>query len=170
VGTRPLDDVACYPRLTRRTFLPSLRGSRMTVRVQRTFEFAAPVEAVWEFIADPAKRAGAISVVDSFDLDGEGGATWHVALPIPVVSSTVTVETEEVARDPPHNVQFVGRSRVFSVRGEHTVEETPEGSRLVNEFVVDGRLPGVERFFERNLDTELSNLEAALRADLGLAA
>jgi carbon monoxide dehydrogenase subunit G len=139
----------------------------MTVRVSRTFEFSAPVEAVWEFIADPAKRAGAISVVDSFTVDGTD-ATWQVALPIPVVNSTVTVETEETARDPPRHVQFVGTSRVFRVRGEHTVEETPEGCRLVNEFVVDGRLPGVERFFKKNLDGELSNLEAALRRDLGL--
>lgn len=141
----------------------------MTVRVSRTFEFAAPVEAVWEFIADPAKRAGAISVVDSFEVDGQD-ATWQVALPIPVVSSTITVETEETARDPPYNVQFVGTSKVFRVRGEHTVEKAGDGCRLVNEFVVDGRLPGVERFFNRNLDDELSNLEAALRRDLGLTA
>ncbi|ESS06816.1 MAG: polyketide cyclase / dehydrase and lipid transport [uncultured archaeon A07HB70] len=93
-----------------------------------------------------------------------------MALPIPVVRSTVTVETEETAREPPRNVQFVGTSKVFRVRGEHTVEETADGCRLVNEFVVDGRIPGVERFFQRNLDQELSNLEAALRRDLGLAA
>jgi carbon monoxide dehydrogenase subunit G len=141
----------------------------MTVRVSRTFEFAAPVEDVWEFIADPAKRAGAISVVASFEVDAPD-ATWQVALPIPVVRSTVTVETEETARNPPHYVQFVGTSRVFRVRGEHTVEETEEGCRLVNEFVVDGRLPGVERFFEKNFDDELSNLESALRRDLGLTA
>ncbi len=141
----------------------------MTVRVSRTFEFAAQVDAVWEFIADPAKRAGAISVVDSFDVDGRD-ATWEVSLPLPVVRSTVTVETEETAREPPRNVQFVGTSKVFRVQGEHTVEETAEGCRLVNEFVVDGRIPGVERFFRTNLDRELSNLEAALRRDLGLAA
>lgn len=138
----------------------------MTVRVSRTFEFTAPVEDVWSFIADPARRAGAISVVESYDVDGRD-AVWQVSLPIPVVRSTVTVETEEVSRDPPRNVQFVGTSKVFRVRGEHTVEETAEGCRLVNEFVVDGRLPGVERFFQTNLDEELSNLEAALRRDLG---
>ncbi|MFB6255991.1 MAG: polyketide cyclase, partial [Haloplanus sp.] len=42
--------------------------------------------------------------------------------------------------------------------------------RLHNEFVVDGRLPGVERFFKKRLDTELDNLESALRRDLGLPA
>lgn len=141
----------------------------MTVRVSRTFEFTAPVEDVWSFIADPAKRAGAISVVESYDVDGRD-AVWQVSLPIPIVRSTVTVETEEVSRDPPRNVRFVGTSKVFRVRGEHTVEETAEGCRLVNEFVVDGRLPGVERFFQTNLDEELSNLEAALRRDLGESA
>ncbi|MFB6123744.1 MAG: SRPBCC family protein [Haloferacaceae archaeon] len=141
----------------------------MTVRVRRTFEFDVPGERVWEFIADPGKRAGAISVVDDFDIEGRT-ATWHVRLPIPVVNSTIAVETEDVARDEPRHVKFVGRSRVMQVTGEHTVEETPDGCRLHNEFVVDGRLPGVERYFERHLDDELANLETALRRDLGLKA
>jgi hypothetical protein len=56
------------------------------------------------------------------------------------------------------------------VVGEHTVEPSEDGCRLVNEFVVDGKLPGVERFFRRELDSELDNLEAALRDALGLPA
>ena len=142
----------------------------MTVRVSRTFEFEVPAERVWEFIADPAKRAEAISVVEDFSVDGDGAATWHVRLPIPLIDSTVTVETRDVTREPPRYVEFTGRSRVMSVSGEHTIEPTESGCRLHNEFVVDGRLPGVERFFERHLDAELDNLEAALRRDLGLAA
>ena len=35
-------------------------------------------------------------------------------------------------------------------------------------FTVDGRVPGVERFFKRNMDQELDNLEAAIAAELGL--
>ncbi|EMA00147.1 SRPBCC family protein [Haloferax denitrificans] len=138
----------------------------MTVRVKRTFEFDAPGERVWEFIADPAKRAGAISVVDRFDVADDGRhATWYLELPIPLVRSTVTVETEDIEVDEPTHVKFVGKSRVMRVTGEHTIEEHDGGSRLVNEFTVDGRLPGVETFFERNLDRELDNLEAALRRE-----
>jgi carbon monoxide dehydrogenase subunit G len=142
----------------------------MTVRVTRTFEFDAPGERVWEFISDPAKRAGAISVVADFDVTGERTATWHVSLPIPLLDSTVAVETEDVVREPPTHVEFVGRSRVMRVTGSHRIEPLDSGCRLVNEFVVDGRVPGVERFFERNLDRELDNLEAALREALGLTA
>ncbi|KAB1194587.1 polyketide cyclase [Haloferax sp. MBLA0076] len=139
----------------------------MTVRVKRTFEFDAPGEDVWEFIADPAKRAGAISVVERFDISDDGRhATWYLELPIPLVRSTVKVETEDVTVEEPTHVKFVGRSRVMRVTGEHTIEPSEEGCRLVNEFVVDGRLPGVETFFERNLDRELDNLEAALRQEL----
>lgn len=138
----------------------------MTVRVSRTFEFDAPPEAVWAFIADPGKRAGAISVVDSFEVDGEE-ATWHVRLPIPLISSTVAVETRDVEREAPEYVKFVGRSRAMRVTGEHTIEPTETGCRLHNEFIVEGQLPGVERFFERNFDRELDNLERALRAELG---
>ena len=137
----------------------------MSVRVTRTYEFDAPPEAVWAFIADPGKRAGAISVVESYEVDGDR-ATWQVRLPIPFLRTTVTVETADVERNPPHHVRFVGRSRALQVTGEHTVEETDGGSRLVNEFVVEGRLPGVETFFSRNLDRELDNLERAIRRDL----
>ncbi|OYR40158.1 MULTISPECIES: CoxG family protein [unclassified Halorubrum] len=139
----------------------------MTVRVSRTFEFDAPADDVWAFISDAEKRAGAISVVDTFDVHDERRATWHVALPIPMIRSTISVETEEVVRDPPNRVKFVGKSKAFRVTGEHTITETDGGCRLANEFVVDGRLPGVESFFERNFDAELDNLEDALRASMG---
>jgi carbon monoxide dehydrogenase subunit G len=138
----------------------------MTVRVQRTFDLDAAPEEVWAFISDPAKRASAISVVDSFEETGDG-TTWHVRLPIPLVKTTVPVETREVERDPPRYVRFVGTSRAFRVVGEHEVEPRDGGSRLVNRFTVEGRLPGVEGFFERNLDAELDNLERRLRAKTG---
>ncbi|WP_418284451.1 CoxG family protein [Halorubrum sp. DTA46] len=139
----------------------------MTVRVSRTFEFDAPPADVWAFISDAEQRAGAISVVDTFEVHGEGRATWHVALPIPMIRSTIAVETEEVASEPPNRVKFVGKSRAFRVTGEHVITETDNGCQLANEFVVDGRLPGVESFFKHNFDAELDNLEDALRASLG---
>jgi len=142
----------------------------MTVRVSRTFEFDAPPQDVWTFISDATKRAGAISVVDTFEVHGDGTATWHVELPIPMIRSTITVETEEVDREPPHRVRFVGKSGAFRVTGEHEITETADGCRLANEFVVEGRLPGVESFFKRNFDAELDNLEDALRQSLALDA
>ncbi|WP_435124957.1 CoxG family protein [Halobaculum sp. D14] len=139
----------------------------MTVRVSRELVVDASPEDVWAFIADPAERAGAISVVDSYDLHGDGAATWHVEIPVPMVRSTIAVETEEVERDPPRHVKFVGRSKAFRVTGEHTVEPTDDGrTRLRNEFVIDGSLPGVERFFERNFEAEFDNLKAALEEAL----
>ena len=139
----------------------------MTVRVKRTFEIDAPAEQVWSFIADPASRAEAISVVDSYEANDDGTMTWHVRLPIPGINATVAVETEETRKEPPDCVEFVGRSRALRVTGKHTVESTDGGCLLHNEFVVDGRLPGVERYFKRNLDRELDNLDAALREELG---
>lgn len=138
----------------------------MTVRVERTFELDASPDAVWEFISDPAKRANAISVVDSYEIEGEK-ATWHVRLPIPMVRATVSVVTRDVERREGESVQFVGTSSVFKVSGEHELEETEAGgSQLTNRFIVDGRVPGVETFFSRNLDGELDNLERALRAEV----
>jgi carbon monoxide dehydrogenase subunit G len=144
----------------------------MTVRVERSFELDAPPSAVWSFIADPGKRAEPISVVESYELGENGATTWQLSLPIPVVDRTIAVETTETDREKPRYVRFVGRSRVMRVVGEHELEALDGGerTRLTNRFVVEGRLPGVERFFRRNFDAELDNLEAAIRSDLGLPA
>ncbi|MFC4437066.1 MULTISPECIES: SRPBCC family protein [Natrialbaceae] len=140
----------------------------MTVRVDRSFEVPAPPERVWEFISDPANRAQAISVVQEYSIDDADGrrATWHVELPIPLVRQTVAVETEDITRRPPEYVKFVGNSKGLTVTGEHEIVETEGGSRLENHFVVDGKLPGVEKFFKRNLDEELENLRRELERDL----
>lgn len=140
----------------------------MTVRVNRSFDVSASPERVWEFIADPANRARAISVVEEYSVDDSDGrrVTWHVQLPIPLVRKTVTVNTEDVTRRPPEYVEFVGKSKVLEVTGKHRIVETDDGARLENSFVVDGKLPGVEKFFKRNLDSELENLQRALERDL----
>ena len=137
----------------------------MTVRVERRFELSAPCEEVWEFISDPEQRARAISVVNDYEITGPEGrsAIWYIDVPVPVVRRAARVETEDVEREPPRHVKFIGRSKVMRVTGEHRLEAVDGGCRLVNEFVVDGKLPGVERFFKKNLDTELENLERALR-------
>lgn len=140
----------------------------MTVRVERTFELPAEPAQVWTFISDPEKRARPITVVDDFEKTGDTTATWYVKLPIPVVDKHIAVETEDVEFEPPSHVKFVGRSKVMHVVGEHELEAVDGGTRLVNRFTVDGKLPGVERFFKRNMDGELENVEAALREDLGL--
>jgi len=141
----------------------------MTVRVSRTLEFDVPVDRAWAFISDPEKRAKAISVVESYEVHNDNRATWHVSLPIPFVDSTIPVETNEIEREPPTRVKFVGKSKALRVTGEHTIEETTTGSKLHNEFVVDGQIPGVERFFKRNLDTEIDNLERTMREDMEVA-
>lgn len=138
----------------------------MTVRVSRSFDVPASPERVWEWIADPEARARAISVVSEYSITGENRVIWEVSLPLPLVSRTITVETRDVTRRPPEFVEFVGDSRVFGVTGTHETTPSERGCRLENTFVVDGKLPGVERFFERNLDDELENLRFALERDL----
>ncbi|APW99798.1 polyketide cyclase [Halobiforma lacisalsi AJ5] len=136
----------------------------MTVRVDRSFELSATPEEVWEFIADPENRARAISVVREYTANDPEGrrVTWHVELPIPLVRRTTAVETEDLTRRPPEYVKFVGKSKVMQVTGEHEVVQTDTGTRLENHFVVDGKLPGVEKFFKRNLDEEIENLRREL--------
>lgn len=138
----------------------------MTVRVSRTFDVAASPEAVWTYIADPANRANAISVVDSWDRDGDE-FIWNLRLPIPVVDRTISVRTRDVERIENERVKFVGRSKVMRVTGEHILTPLNGATRVENRFVVEGRLPGVERFFDRSFGDELENLRMALARDLG---
>ena len=138
----------------------------MTARVERVFEISAAPEEVWAVIADPEKRARPISVVDTFETTGDRTAVWHVSLPIPGLNRTIRVETEDVEIDAPSYVRFVGRSKAMNVRGEHILDATDGGTQITNRFTVDGRLPGVERYFKRKLDDELANLEAAIREEL----
>jgi len=144
----------------------------MTVRVERTVTVPATPEQVWGFIADPEKRARSISVVTDFELHDDDGsqATWFVELPVPLLHRTIRIETRDEQRRPPEFVRFTGRSKVLYVTGEHTITEVEGGTELVSEFVVEGRVPGVERFFERNLDREIEHLETTLRKDLGIEA
>jgi carbon monoxide dehydrogenase subunit G len=141
----------------------------MTVRLERTVRLDAPREKVWEFISDAEKRASPISVVEDFELVDDRRANWFLRLPIPVINRTIRVETEERKRDPPKFVEFVGKSKVMRVVGTHKLAEDGDGTELMNRFVVEGKLPGVERFFKRNMDAEFDNLEDALDDYLGLS-
>jgi len=138
----------------------------MVVRVERVVDLPVAPEAVWEFISDPEKRSRPISVVKDFELLENGNAVWHISLPIPVINRTIRVDTEDREFDPPQYIEFVGDSKVMHVIGEHELEPHDWGTRLTNRFVVDGKLPGVERFFKRNMETEFDNLERALREEL----
>ncbi len=160
MGARAVDDLAGNAELTPRA---------MTVRVERVVVVPAPREDVWAFIDDPEKRARPISVVSDFELADDGHAVWYLSLPIPLVDRTIRVDTEEKRRDPPAYVEFVGRSKVMRVVGEHSLETLENGTRLTNQFVVEGTVPGVERFFERNMEQEFDNLENAIRDDLGIS-
>ncbi|GGL43564.1 polyketide cyclase [Halarchaeum grantii] len=131
----------------------------MTVRVERTFELDASAEDVWEFIADPTKRASAISVVTGYEVRGDV-TVWFVELP--VLRRTIEVETRDVERRDGEYVKFVGKSKVLTVTGEHELTATDGGCTLTNTFVVEGKFPGVEGFFERKFDDELDNLEREL--------
>ncbi|WP_336135237.1 SRPBCC family protein [Natronomonas amylolytica] len=137
----------------------------MVADVERTFEVEAPIEKVWELIADPTKRAEAISVVESYSDEGDE-FIWQLELPIPVVSGTVTVRTQDVRRTPPEYVKFVGRSKIMEVTGEHILESTDTGCRVANRFVVNGKVPGVEKFFQKRIDEEIDNLFDMLNGEL----
>jgi len=137
----------------------------MTIRVQRGFRRGVPGTSVGIHRGSGQARRAAQR---HRGLDGPrrwiGDLAGRVA--DSVVNRTITVETKDVERRQNEYVKFTGKSKVMRVSGEHRLEAVDGGTRLTNTFVVDGRLPGVERFFKRNLDRELSNLEDALRAAL----
>lgn len=129
----------------------------MSTTVERTYEVHADIEEVWELIADPSLRAEAISVVEAFHREGDA-MVWELEMPGRGIPGTISVRTRDVEREPPRYVRFVGESSVMRVEGEHELESAAEGCLVHNRFVVDGRFPGVEAFFKRNIDEEIDNL------------
>lgn len=139
----------------------------MVVRVERSVEVPASPATVWEFLADPRNRAEAVSVVREAEVHDDDTVTWYVEIPLPIVDRTIPVHTEDEVQDPPNRGEWVGRATGLSVEGEHVVSETESGARVENRFVVESSIPGVEAYFERNLDRELDNLTEALLAAVG---
>ena len=133
----------------------------MTVDVERVYDVDASVEDVWAKLSDPAFRAEGISVVDSYEVDGDD-FVWHVRIPVPGLRKTVAVRTRDVERDPPRYVKFEGRAPAMHVTGEHELTPTENGCRVRNRFRVDGSLPGLERFFTRRLDDEIEGMLESL--------
>jgi carbon monoxide dehydrogenase subunit G len=129
----------------------------MTVEVERSFDVESSQAEVWELLASDENRATAIEVVERFEEDGDE-TIWYVRLPGPLSSRTMAVRTWDLEREPPRYVKFVGRSKAMDVTGEHELTETETGCRVRNRFVVDGKIPGVERFFRRNIDDEIDNI------------
>jgi len=139
-------------------------GDALTVTATVTNDGTADGTATVDLVVDG-------STVDTTTVSPTAGAETtvrfeHSTEPDTDGSISVAVETSDDERRPPEYVRFTGRSRVMSVRGEHELEAVDGGTRLTNRFVVDGRIPGVERFFKRNFDAELDRLEEALRADI----
>lgn len=140
----------------------------MVVRAERVVLVSAPPADIWEFIADPERRATLISVVEDYEVKDDGKVIWHLTLPIPLTDRTITIETEETHREEPTRVEFVGKSKAMKVVGEHILAEENGETRMTNRFTVDGKVPGVERYFNKRIDEEFDNLERELYSYLGI--
>lgn len=137
----------------------------MTVEVERSFDVETSITEVWDLLSDETKRARVISVVDTFDVR-PNGVVWHLKIPIPLTDRTVAVKTQDVEYDEPRFVKFVGQSKVMQVTGEHELIEIEGGTRVRSKFVVDGKVPGVEKFFKRNFDGEIDNIRRAVETSV----
>ena len=85
-----------------------------------------------------------------------------------LIKSGMEAEGEEREEIWKEVARYMHEEVMVDILMAHLVGYARVGPRI--EFSVEGRLPGVERFFKRNLDRELDNLEAALREELGVTA
>lgn len=138
----------------------------MVVSTEQAFEVTASPDHAWGFMADSEHRARSISVVTDFDHIDERRTTWYLSIPISALDKTITVETKDTVRDSPSRLEFVGRSDVGRIEGEHEFTATENGTRVTNQLTIDGSVPGIETYFEGHLDEELDNLETAIRTEL----
>ena len=138
----------------------------MAREVRRVLAIDGSIDAVWNILSDPAVRAEAIGLVESYTVENDTTVTWHVRLPIPLVRSTVPVTTTDTTREPPELVEFTASSTAFKLRGRHRLETVDGQTHVENVFAIDGFVPGLERFFVRHLDQELKSLQTTLRREL----
>lgn len=134
----------------------------MPTTVERVVTVPATREAVWALVADPETRARTIGVVDSYDIHDDNRSVWHVDNPLLPGGATLAIEISEQRRDRPEVVEYEGTSKAFDLTGRHELVTVDGGCQVTSEFDVDQHIPGVEEYFQEQLDAELRRLEQAI--------
>ena len=101
----------------------------MNVSGEKTF--AAPREAVWKVLNDPASMAKTMPGVESFDIHDENRWTANVKIPLGLGALRMTVDMEKIEEREPEFAKLAvkgnGVGAMLNMETSFTLADAPEG-------------------------------------------
>lgn len=114
------------------------------MRIEGSYVFDAPQEAVWDVLLDPESLKACIPGVQSMTPTGENA--WKIVLTIGIAQFKGSYDGDVRIADaePPHrySIHVEGKGRPGWVRGVGRMELVPEGSQTTVNVVGDATLGG----------------------------
>ena len=133
-------------------------------------KFAAPREAVWRVLNDPASMAKTMPGVESFDVHDEKRWTANVKIPLGLGGLKMKVDMEKIEeREPEHaalNIKGKGVGAMLSMQTSFDLAET-DGTGTVMKWAADVKIAGPvgsmgQRVIQPIVNQQVSNVLSAL--------
>ncbi len=150
------------------------------MRIEETFAVPAPVEQVWEFIADPQKMAACLPSVQSVVIVDERHYEAVVKQKVGFISATFKIETEVLEKEAPLRMVLSNRGKTIAgakgtLKSTDTItlkaasEEATE-VHVVSELTLGGQLAVLgAKLIEAKSKEIFAEATSNLKSKLGVA-
>ena len=150
------------------------------MKIEETFEVPAPVERVWEFVADPRKMASCLPAVQSVEILDDRHYEVIVKQKVGVISATFKIATEVLEREAPYRMVLENRGKTIAgAKGmmkstdtiilKATSDEATE-VRVISELMLSGQLAVLgAKLIEAKSKEIFAEATANLKGKLGVA-
>jgi carbon monoxide dehydrogenase subunit G len=150
------------------------------VKIEETFAVPAPVERVWEFVADPEKMASCLPAVQSVEVKDDRHYEVIVKQKVGVISATFRIATEILEREAPHRMVLENRGKTIAgakgmMKSTDTIllKATPDGTtevQVTSELMLGGQLAVLgAKLIEAKSKEIFAEATANLKGKLGVA-
>ena len=120
------------------------------MKIEETFTVPAPVEQVWEFVADPEKMASCLPAVQSVEIVDDRHYEVIVKQKVGVISATFKIATEVLEREAPYRMVLENRGKTIAgakgmMKSKDTIllKATADGTtevQVISELMLGGQL------------------------------
>ena len=150
------------------------------MKIEETFAVPAPVERVWEFVADPQKMASCLPAVQAVEIIDDRHYEVVVKQKVGVISATFKIATEVLEREAPFRMVLENRGKTIAgAKGmmkstdtiilKATSEETTE-VQVMSELTLGGQLAVLgAKLIEAKSKEIFAEATANLKGKLGVA-
>ena len=146
------------------------------MRVAGTRAFAAPREAVWEVLNDPARMAQTMPGVESFDVQDDRHWTANVSVPLGLGALRLSINFEKLEERPPEHARLhakgTGVGALLSM--DTSFELSEEGGGTAMQWEADVRVAGPvgsmgQRVLQPIVNQQVESVLGALDEQVGAA-